>query len=75
MFPILFFIPVLASFALGVVFVVLSDARPWTRILVVIVFALAAYLQFLTRFALAGLVLQVGLALSLLLWRRLDRSM
>ena len=72
MLPILFMLPAFASFVLGVVFVVLGDAHPRTKLIVAAAFAAAVYLQFFSRFALVGLLFQVSLALGLLLWRRLD---
>lgn len=74
MLPFLFLVPVFTSVVFGVVFVVLGDARPRTKWLVLGVFLLAAYLQFFSRFPLTGMLVQVGLALTLLLRRRFDSS-
>ncbi len=68
----LFLIPIFASAITGAVFVVLSPARPGWKWAAVAVFTLAAYLQFYSRHVLAGLLLQIGLALALLVWRRFD---
>ena len=70
----LFLIPVFVSLVVGIVFVRLSSAGPAWKLIVVAVFALAFWLQFLSRYATAGLLLQTGLALGLLLWRRVDGS-
>jgi len=72
MFPILFFIPVLVSFSLGVAFLVFGSARPGFKLAGVLVFGTAVYLQFFSRFALVGLLIQVALAVSLALWRKFD---
>jgi len=71
MFPLLFWIPFGVSLVLGVVFVFLGDAGPGPKILVVAAFVVAAWLQFFSSYALAGLLLQIALALYLALWRRL----
>ena len=71
----LFLVPVFTSVIVGTVFVVQGAARPRTKWAAFAVFVLAAYLQFFTRHALAGLLLQIGLALTLLLWRRFDSWM
>ena len=68
----LFLVPVFASALLGLVFVLFSDAGPGWKASVVVIFGLAAYLQFFSRHTLAGLLLQIGLALALALWKRFD---
>jgi len=72
MFPLLFFIPVFVSLFLGVAFLFLGSASPGFKLAGVVIFAVAVYLQFFSRFDLAGLLIQVALALSLVLWRRMD---
>jgi hypothetical protein len=72
MFPLLFFIPVFVTLFLGVAFLFLGSASPGFKLAGVVVFAVAVYLQFFSRFDLAGLLIQVALALSLVLWRRMD---
>jgi hypothetical protein len=70
--PFLFLVPVFTSVVFGVVFVLLGDVRARTKGLVLGVFVIAAYLQFFSRFVLAGMLVQIGLALTLVLWRRFD---
>ncbi len=70
---ILFWVPAATSLILGVVYLLFADARPEYKILGVIVFGTAAYLQFFSRHSLLGMLVQSALALYLVLWRRLDR--
>ena len=72
MFPLLFFIPVFVTFFLGVAFLFFGSASPAFKLAGVVVFAVAVYLQFFSRFALAGLLIQVALAFSLALWRKME---
>lgn len=72
--PLLFLVPAAVSLALGIVFVVLGEARGALKGVVVVVFGLAAWLQFATRHELAGMLLQIALALYLALWMRLQRT-
>ena len=72
MFPLLFLIPVFVSLFLGVAYVRLGSAGPGIKLAGILVFAIAVYLQFSSRFALAGLLIQIALALSLVLRRRMD---
>lgn len=67
-------VPVLATLVFGTVYLTMGAAAPVYKLGGVLIFAAAVYLQFFSRFALAGLLIQVGLALSLALWRRFDAS-
>ena len=66
-------IPVTTSLVLGVVFLYQGEARPLTKILGVAVFAVAVYLQFFSRHALTGLLLQGAIAFCLAVWWRMGR--
>jgi hypothetical protein len=66
-------IPVFVTIVLGPVFVFESSASRGVKLIGASVFALAVYLQFFSRFGLAGMLIQIGLALTLALWRRLDQ--
>ena len=69
MLPLLIWVPIATSAILGVVYL-LEDTHPARKILGVLVFLLAVYLQFLSPYFLAGLLLQIALALCLALWRK-----
>jgi hypothetical protein len=66
----LFLAPVLTSLVLGIVFLLFGDTRPALKLAAALVFFIALYLQFRTRFTLAGLLLQSALALCLAIWKR-----
>ena len=68
--PFLVWVPVATSVTLGVVYMFSADGRARSKLVVAGVFFVAVYLQFFSRHALAGLLLNVGLAISLLLWRK-----
>ncbi len=72
MILLLVYIPGLVTVVLGIPFLFLSSARPAIKLAGVLVFAAAVYLQFFGRHNLAGLLIQIGLAVSLALWRRMD---
>lgn len=72
MFPLLFLIPVFVTFSLGLAFLFFGSAGPAFKLGGIVAFAAAVYLQFFSRFALTGLLIQVALALSLVLWRKMD---
>jgi hypothetical protein len=74
MLSFLAWVPVGTSLILGVVCLFLGDGRPAFKILGIVVFLAAVYLQFLSRYSLVGLLLQIVLALCLALWRRMDLS-
>lgn len=72
MFPLLFFIPVFVTLFLGVPFLFFGSASSGIKLVGVVAFAVAVYLQFFSRFDLTGLLIQVALAFSLALWRKMD---
>ena len=72
MFQLLFFIPVFVTLFLGVAFLFFGSAGPAIKLAGVVCFAVAVYLQFFSRFHLAGLLIQIALAFSLALWRKMD---
>jgi hypothetical protein len=74
MLPLLVWVPVVTSLVLGVVYLFLGDADPRVKVLVVVVFVAAVYLQFFSRHALAGMLLQIALAFYLVLWKRVTMS-
>jgi len=71
--PILVLIPVGTSLVFGVVYLLLGDVRPGLKILVTLIFVFAVYLQF-SRHSPVGLVLQVGLALYLVAWQKMNAA-
>ncbi len=74
MLPFLVLMPVVTSLILGIVYVFHGDGPPATKIVGTAVFGAALYLQFFSRHALFGLLLQIALAISLALWRKVDAS-
>ena len=72
MIPFLLLIPVFVTLVLGTVFLFLGSANPGFKLACVVVFAVAVDLQFFSRFNLAGLLIQIALALSLAIWRKAD---
>ena len=72
--PLLVWAPAATSLILGVVYLFLGDGRPALKILGAFVFLAAVYLQFFSRYVLAGLLLQIALALYLALWHRMGAS-
>ena len=74
MIDLLGWVPVITSAALGLVFLRWGEAGPALKILGVLMFAAAVYLQFFSRHALVGLLLQTALALLLAMWRRMDAT-
>ena len=70
MLPFLVWIPVATSLVLGLVFLFTGDGRPALKTLGIAVFVAAIYLQFFSRYALYGMLLQIALALVLAVWRR-----
>ena len=67
-------VPAGTSLILGVVYLFVGEARPILKVLGVVVFCGAVYLQFFSRHSLLGLLLQIALALHLALWRRISAS-
>jgi hypothetical protein len=68
------FVPAGTSLILGVVYLFAGDATPSVRGAGTTIFLVALYLQFFSRFALAGLLMQTALALSLAVWSRVNAS-
>lgn len=73
MLSVLFLLPVLTTATLGAVYLLTGSQRARWGPLVVVLFAVAAYLQFGSRHVLAGLLLQVAVALALAIWHRVSR--
>jgi hypothetical protein len=65
------YVPVGASIVLGALYLVFSDGSRVTKTVGTVAFFVAVYLQFFSRWALAGLLLQIVLALLLEFRRRL----
>ena len=74
MLPFLVLIPIITSLILGIVYVFHSDGPPAIKIVGILAFGAALYLQFFSRHALAGMLLQIALALALALWRKMDTA-
>ncbi len=74
MFGLFPLVPAAASLILGIVYVALGEASVARKLTVAVVFLVAVYLQFLTRHAIAGMLLQITLALGLAVWRKTDRA-
>jgi hypothetical protein len=66
-----FFLPVVVSIVLGPIYLATSAGSPWVKLAGVVAFGAAVYLQFFSAYPLAGLLVQVGVALSLAVWRKL----
>lgn len=65
------YVPVLASLVLGILYLSWGDGSPVTKAAGAAVFLVAAYLQFLSPYMVPGVLLQIALALTLEIWRRL----
>jgi hypothetical protein len=65
------YVPIFASFVLGVLYLWAGDGSSVTKVIGAVVFLTAAYLQCFSPFMVAGVLLQVALALTLEFWRRL----
>ena len=74
MLPFLVLIPVGTSLVLGIIYVFHGDGPPAIKIGGTAAFGVALYLQFFTRHSLFGLLLQIALAITLALWRKVDAS-
>ncbi len=72
MLPLLELIPVGTSFILGLVYLTMQEDRTVLKIAGAVLFLAAVYLQFYSRWTLAGLLLQIGLAVTLAIQRRLE---
>jgi hypothetical protein len=66
--------PATVSLILGSIYLVTVEGRLTTKLVGTGVFITAALLQFGSAYPLAGLLLQVGLAMCLVVWRRLDEA-
>lgn len=64
------YVPIFASFVLGVIYLWAGDGSTVTKAVGAGVFLIAAYLQFFSPYMVAGVLLQVALALTLEFWRR-----
>ena len=64
-------VPVLTSFVLGLLYLTMSDGAPAVKVIGSVVFLVAVYLQFFSAHMTVGLLLQVVLAFTLEMWRRL----
>ena len=71
MTAVLGYVPIFASFVLGVLYLWAGDASTVTKVIGAVVFLTAAYLQFFSPYMVAGVLLQVALALTLEFWRRM----
>jgi len=67
----LVFVPVLVTLVLGIAFLAMSESSPVLKLAGPVVFAVAVYLQFFSRFSLTGMLIQIALAISLTFWRRM----
>jgi len=67
----LVFVPAIVTLVLGIPFLAMSETSPVLKLAGVVIFAVAVYLQFFSRFGLAGMLIQIALAISLTLWRRM----
>ena len=65
------YVPIFASFVLGIQYLWTGEGGTATKNIGVLVFATAAYLQFFSPYMVAGVLLQVALALTLEFWRRM----
>ena len=65
------YVPIFASFVLGVIYLWTGEGGTVTKATGAAVFLIAAYLQFFSPYMVAGVLLQVVLAFTLEMWRRL----
>ncbi len=71
MMELLGYVPMFASFVLGVVYLRAGEGSTVTKVIGVGVFLTAAYLQFFSSYMVPGVLLQVVLAFTLEMWRRM----
>jgi hypothetical protein len=64
------YVPVISSLVLGLIFLWLGYGTPLSRAIGIGVFIVAGYLQFWSPYMVTGVLLQVGLAMTLELHRR-----
>ena len=74
MFGVFPLVPVATSLILGIVYVAAAEGRGARKLSVTAVFLVAVYLQFFTLHVLAGMLLQLVLALGLAVWRKTDAA-
>jgi len=74
MFGLLPLVPVATSLILGIVYVAAGDASLARKLTVTGVFLAAVYLQFFTLHGIAGMLLQIALALGLAVWRKANAA-
>ncbi|HUR21994.1 MAG TPA: hypothetical protein VMZ90_14355 [Vicinamibacterales bacterium] len=65
------YVPIFASFVLGILYLWAGDGGTATKATGAAVFLTAAYLQFFSPYLVAGVLLQVALAFTLEMWRRM----
>lgn len=65
------YVPIFASFVIGIQYLWAGEGGTVTKVVGALVFLTAAYLQFYSPYMVAGVLLQVALALTLEFWRRL----
>jgi hypothetical protein len=66
------YVPVLASFVLGIIYLGSGEGGPVIKAAGTAVFLAGAYLQFFSAWSLAGVLILVALALALEFWRRMQ---
>ena len=71
MTDVLGYVPIFASFVLGILYLWTGEGGPVVKATGVAVFLLATYLQFFSPYMVAGVLLQVALAFTLEMWRRM----
>ena len=69
---VLAWVPAGTSLVLGITWLALGESPPGRKWLGVALFLVAVYLQFFSRFSLAGMLLQIAIALTLAVWRKMD---
>ena len=71
MMEVLGYVPIFASFVLGVLYLWAGEGSSATKVAGAAVFVTAAYLQFFSPYMVAGVLVQVALAFTLEMWRRM----
>jgi chromate transport protein ChrA len=75
MLGLLMLVPVVTSLVLGLLYLFMGEAGPGLKAVGCVLFFAAVLLQFRSPYPLAGLILQVGVAVTLAVWRKLDTSL
>ena len=65
------YVPIFASFVIGLQYLWAGEGSTPTKVIGVALFLTAAYLQFFSPYMMAGVLLQVALAFTLEIWRRM----